>query len=796
LRAGSQGAAGRPLVWSLLGLTGLLLLTYGRVILGGETFAMRDHLTWTLPSRAFLAESLRRGHLPEWWDRLRLGERFAADPNNGVTYPPAWLVALGDPLYGADLVLLLHVLLIGFGAWLLARRVGARPLGAFFGASGLMLSGYVASMPVNGSLLMAMGWMPLLAWAALGVAQAEEWRLRLGRGLVLAAVLAGSVASGNPAGAYNVLLAGALVVLCARRRRPALVAASAAGLLGSLMGAASIVAPLVTLQDSERAGGLSLGASGVWSMHPLRLLELAWPDLLGHGLRPQLNLAGFWVDSGGLGGAWSASDYVGLPLLVCVGVALFAQGGLVRRLGWLSLAFLLLALGTHTPLYGAYRSVFRFERILRYPEKYLAAVLVLWSALAAVGFDHIFGGGRRWRRLSRGLLGSAALLGLATGLGYALEERLRGVVDVAARARDLGIDGAATVAYVLSGGVVATTAALLVGLALWLRSHERWGRLVPGGFVVLAVAQLVSHDWSVQVLVPRAAVREKPALLRALPSPGEPPPRLVRRAREETPSSIPAEVHALYLHQLAKDNGATRFGFAQLPGYDIAGTPRFGAFATASGQGTLERIMDLLDIRYLLIDVSHAAGMGMTVRSPGSVAGHVVLENSVRRPRAFVAYRYRHGMSDEQALDEMFRPDAGRDLGRIRLAGAGGEQDNPAPPTVCEMDRPNPEHVVLLCRAAHPGYAVLVEEWTEGWTAAVDGHPAPIERADVVLRAVAVPAGEHRVEMHYRTPGLRLGAWLALVGWLLFLGAVGVWLRLYGSSYRPESPSPTSVPQA
>ena len=87
------GAGRRALRFGLLGLLAVLALAYLRVLFGGETFAVRDHLTWTLPSRAFLAESLRQGHLPEWWDHLRLGDRFAADPNNGVTYPPAWAVA-------------------------------------------------------------------------------------------------------------------------------------------------------------------------------------------------------------------------------------------------------------------------------------------------------------------------------------------------------------------------------------------------------------------------------------------------------------------------------------------------------------------------------------------------------------------------------------------------------------------------------------------------------------------------------------------------------------------------------
>ncbi|HEY2746507.1 MAG TPA: YfhO family protein, partial [Polyangia bacterium] len=53
-----------------------------------------------------------------------------------------------------------------------------------------------------------------------------------------------------------------------------------------------------------------------------------------------------------------------------------------------------------------------------------------------------------------------------------------------------------------------------------------------------------------------------------------------------------------------------------------------------------------------------------------------------------------------------------------------------------------------------------------GWSATVDGAPAPIVRADEVARAVAIPAGAHTVAMRYRTPGLRAGALVSLLAWI------------------------------
>lgn len=754
------------------GLFGLLALAYMRVLFLGETFATRDHPTWTLPSRVFLGRSLRHGHLPEWWDGLGLGERFAGDPNHGVTYPLAWIVGLVDPLLGADVLLLLHVLLAGIGTNLLARRLGASHLGAFLGAGALMTSGYMTSMVVNGSILMSLGWMPLVAWAALGMAQIEDRRACLSRGLVFAAVVSGSVASGNPAHASNLVLAGLLVLLTARRRALAVLASLAAGALGLLMGAASLLAPLATLGDSARTGGLSLAEGTAWSMHPLRLVELVWPQLLGNGLHPQESLAWFWGHGGGtLEPLWSGSVYVGLPVLICASLAALRAGPVCRRLGLLSLFFVVLALGGFTPVYRGYRALVWFERFLRYPEKHIASAIVLWSALAALGFDQLFHSTAHLRSRVKKTCVPALVLLAAVACVQFLAPRLQAAATAQSMVRRIGVDVEAAVAEVLSGGWTAVAVAFFVPVALLLASRPRWSRLARPALAAIVLAHLVAHDWQVHALVPREWLRQKPGFLFGLGTPTlDEPPRILRRTQDSTPVSVSVEERAFLLHQLAVPNQATMFGFGQVPAYSISGTRRFEALANASGRANLERVMDLLDIRYLIIDAAEAGAMGMPARS-AFLAGHVVLENLERRPRAFVAYRWKHGLSDEQALDQLFAPDRSTvDLGSVRLAGEGSDETRAqGVPTPCRLARPYPERVLLHCRAERAGYAVLLDEWTGGWSAKVDGRSCPIERADTVFRAVAIPAGEHVIEMTYQTPGLREGATLALVGWSVFL---------------------------
>ena len=85
-----------------------------------------------------------------------------------------------------------------------------------------------------------------------------------------------------------------------------------------------------------------------------------------------------------------------------------------------------------------------------------------------------------------------------------------------------------------------------------------------------------------------------------------------------------------------------------------------------------------------------------------------------------------------------------------------------------------PERVVVETDAAMPSYLVLSDTFDPGWSATVDGRPAPIRPAYLAFRAVFLPAGKHTVEFRYRPAGFALGAVLSSCGLLLSLI---LWLR-------------------
>jgi len=109
----------------------------------------------------------------------------------------------------------------------------------------------------------------------------------------------------------------------------------------------------------------------------------------------------------------------------------------------------------------------------------------------------------------------------------------------------------------------------------------------------------------------------------------------------------------------------------------------------------------------------------------------------------------------------------------------GARPPNPPPigdPTGAEvkLTRYGAHNLELQTRNAQPGLLVVSEIYYRGWEAWVDGQRAPVERVNYVLRGLALPPGEHRVEFKFRAPSFRNGALYSALGLLLLaLGALG-----------------------
>jgi len=164
-----------------------------------------------------------------------------------------------------------------------------------------------------------------------------------------------------------------------------------------------------------------------------------------------------------------------------------------------------------------------------------------------------------------------------------------------------------------------------------------------------------------------------------------------------------------------------------------------------------------------------------------------IYENLAVLPRAFFVPQAIAVPDDEAALSVMrdpdFDPSATIVLARNDVTGSASRI---APGSATRIDVTGqaktelliyePERVVATVVAPIDGWLLLSDAWYPGWEATMDGQPVAVERADVLFRAVAVPAGRHRVEWVYRPVSLRFGAVLSLGALVLVL----VWGAILG----------------
>jgi len=148
-----------------------------------EIFTFRDHTDYFQPLRFYTAELLRAWRLPLWNPYNASGERWLANPQTGVFYPPTWLFIALPFMTAYMSYILLHLLILGINAYVLFVRSATRGA-AVMGAVALMLCGPVVSLFDVNNNLATFAWVPLAIWCGL------EHRPRLG-GVVLALAFLG-----------------------------------------------------------------------------------------------------------------------------------------------------------------------------------------------------------------------------------------------------------------------------------------------------------------------------------------------------------------------------------------------------------------------------------------------------------------------------------------------------------------------------------------------------------------------------------------------------------------------------
>jgi hypothetical protein len=87
------------------------------------------------------------------------------------------------------------------------------------------------------------------------------------------------------------------------------------------------------------------------------------------------------------------------------------------------------------------------------------------------------------------------------------------------------------------------------------------------------------------------------------------------------------------------------------------------------------------------------------------------------------------------------------------------------------------------------GLGVFSEVYYEkGWEAYVDGKQVPIVRVDWLLRAIKIPAGNHKIEFHFRPKTYEIGERISAISSFLLYGLCITALVLLWRGKKPNLP--------
>ena len=143
----------------------------------------------------------------------------------------------------------------------------------------------------------------------------------------------------------------------------------------------------------------------------------------------------------------------------------------------------------------------------------------------------------------------------------------------------------------------------------------------------------------------------------------------------------------------------------------------------------------------------------------GSSMPSRLYENLCFTPRTYVAGNAMFSTNSGETLNHLASPDfdAANTVILATNVGSSPSVSGGTPAGQVAITHRDPNSVTLSAQLTRPGYVVLLDRYEPNWQATLDGHPAPVLRANQIFRAVYAHAGSHEVRFDYHQKGLTAG---------------------------------------
>lgn len=709
-----------------------LAILFHRLLVG-------DVLFWGLPALQFVPwrdfgfDLVRQGMLPLWNPLNGAGAPLLANYQSALLYPLNWPGFVLPLAWTMSVTAVVHLFLAGWGMWRLTGQLGLPTLGRGVSALAFGMTGYLVARLGTYPTISAAAWLPWLVWAAIRVIVGGRRRDFAWLALFTALLLL----TGHAQTAwYSLLLTGVVALVwvlrhpARRTRMPWLRLAFAAGavLLGAGITSVQLVATAELLGTSGRSDGVTYDYAANFSYAPLRTLNWLAPNLFGTPADGSYLTQGAYFED---------AVYIGvIPLL---GAITAVVAWLRRRRGpaypallvtvplWLGLAIFgfALALGGHTPIFPfLYEHVPTFA-LFQAPVRWHLWTVFSLSVLAGIGVT-VWGRGERllfWTRLGTAAGAGAALLALIMLLS--LPEGQDGVTVLLRALIPLGI------------------LAALAGLLTLRRPepHHRSYGLWSAVVLVITAADLALTSWGLNPTAPAAffdRLTDAPAVDgRAYwPHAAEEAVKFEQTFRFDDYRIAVKDWEAVRAGGLPNLNLLDRYPL--LNQFDPLLIGDFAAYVSLieANPSAAETMLA-------------AAGVGAVYDSEGALQR---LDRPAARARVVESVCWHTDRADLEAAltDPAWQPET-----QLHILGDAG--CTPVTDARLSIGRvtslvDHANRVTINVESERDAWLLLADVDYPGWSASVDGQPAPIFRANLAFRAVQIPPGAHSVIFSYQ-PG-------------------------------------------
>ena len=518
----------------------------------------------------------------------------------------------------------------------------------------------------------------------------------------------------------------------------------------------------------ENGEGKGLEYAQTWSLHPEEIASLVVPEF-AHFDDPNRRIRNYW----GRNPFKLNSEYFGIAVLFFAALAL----GRARRDPRISIFLLLFlfalafALGPHTFLHGyAYRYI-PGMKVLRAPG--MIAFLFAFPAcvLAAIGLQRVLYPADVSPLTRRNLaIGAGVAVILLLGVAVAPQSAINAWTGLFwTDIPDTGVRVAQANAPNLSRG--AMLAAMLVAVLTFLTWKRMGGAVSPAVYACLLVPLMLFDTWRIDK-----------QFLRYFDPDMQPPPERVYGGVLRHFQQDPDLYRVLIVSQLpvpipGSDSGArTIIDKVRVHQHEPFTMLRYDRITEPQ---TLRHfpILNLLNTRYV---VTREPFPG----SPASLVanGLHIYRNDFALPWFYLAPRYLIETDEARILELLsepgFKPDETVILEADPDGFSAGDMDTRSQDHVEKVAYDERRgYIELNVKAGGPRLLVVSENYHPFWHAYVDGEERPLFRANYAWKAVAVPAGEHRVELRFHDPIATACRWITFLSFLFAIACAAGWYR-------------------